>query len=478
MTGAFDSLFAPRSIAVVGASATAGGVANNFLRNLRELGFAGPVFAVHPTAPEVEGWPAFPSIAALPQDVDYAYVSVAAARTPALLREAGGRVRFAQVIASGFSEAGADGLEAELVDACRAGGMRLLGPNCLGLYSSRARVSFIGGVGMDAGGIAVLSQSGGLGADVLRRGQVRGLRFHSLVTLGNSADLGPAELLRSLLDTPAVRTIGLYLEDVKDGRAFFKALRAAEAAKPVVILKGGRTVAGQRASASHTGALAQDDRLWDALAMQTGAVLVDTLDRFLDTLLAFQCLAPRPLPSQGVVLFGNGGGTSVLATDAFSRAGFTVPPLEGEVLARLEALNLPPGSSIANPIDTPAGTLRQERGALGGRILSLIGAAPGIDAVVVHLNMPVILAYADPEILPNLIHGALAARTDGGPHLVLVLRSDGEPEFEARRREYRATALALSVPVFAELVDAADALRGVAEHERFRHRAPWRTDRV
>lgn len=461
-------LFAPNTIAVIGASASSGGVAVNFLRNLRELGFPGRVWAVHPTAAEIEGWPAVPTIAALPELVDYAYVSVAAARTPTLLREASGRIRFVQVISSGFAEAGEPALEAELLDACRIGGMRLLGPNCLGLYSARQRISFIGGVSTEPGGVAVLSQSGGLGADILRRGQVRGLRFASLLTLGNSADLGPAELLRPLFDDPDVTVIGLYLEDVKDGRAFFETLRTAAAAKPVVILKGGQTEAGQRASASHTGALAQDGRLWDALSAQTGAVIVETLDRFLDALLAFQCLRPRPDPSRSVVLFGNGGGTSVLATDAFSRAGFLVPPLEGSVLEQLQALRLPPGSSVVNPIDTPAGTLRSERGALGGRILALLGAAPGIDAIVVHLNIPVILAYADPKILPNLIHGALAARHAGGPHLVFVLRTDGELLIEAQRQEYRAICLSKGVPVYAELAEAAEALRCLAFHEQFR----------
>jgi acyl-CoA synthetase (NDP forming) len=464
----FTPLFNPERIAVIGASASSGGVAANFLRNLRELGFAGRVWAVHPSATEMEGWPAVPSIAALPETVDYAYVSVAAARVPSLLRAAAGRIRFAQVISSGFAEAGEPALEAELVDACRAGGMRLLGPNCLGIYSSRARVSFISGVSMEPGGVAVLSQSGGLGADVLRRGQVRGLRFASLVTLGNAADLGAAELLRPLLDDPAVAVIGLYLEDIRDGRAFFETLRNANAAKPVVILKGGQTAAGQRASASHTGALAQDGRLWDALSAQTGAVLVETLDRFLDALLIFQCLRPRPTPTRSVVLFGNGGGTSVLATDAFSRAGFSVPALEGDVLDALQALRLPPGSSVLNPIDTPAGTLRQERGALGGRILALLSRAPGIDAAVVHLNMPVILAYADPEVLPNLIHGALAARLASGPHLAMVLRSDGELQIEAQRQEARASCLALGVPVYSELTDAAEAFRCLASHERFR----------
>lgn len=469
----FAPMFQPRSVAVIGASASAGGMANNFLRNLREQGFTGPVYAVHPTAAEVEGWPAYPTLAALPDTVDYAYVSVAAARTPDLLRAAAGRVRFVQVIASGFAEAGEAALEADLVAACREGGMRLLGPNCLGLYSARARVSFISGVQMEPGGVGVLSQSGGLGADILRRGQMRGLRFSSLVTMGNAADLGPADLLQPLLDDADTHVIGLYLEDVKQGRRFFETLRAAGARKPVVILKGGRTEAGARASASHTGALAQDDRLWQALSRQTGAVLVDTLNRFLDALLAFQCLTPRARPTENVVLFGNGGGTSVLASDAFSRAGFAIPKLEGDALAQLEALKLPPGSSVANPIDTPAGTLRQERGAIGGRILAAVGGAPGIDAVVMHLNMPVILAYSDPDILPNLIRGALDARGEGAgqPHFILVLRSDGELAIEAEKQQYRNTALALGVPVFDELSDAADALACLAAHERFLHDA-------
>lgn len=468
----FTRLLAPDAIAVIGASASAGGVANNFLRNLRTLGFPGRVYAVHPTAESIEGWPAFASVSALPEPVDYAYVSVAAARTPDLLRAAAGRIRFVQVIASGFAEAGEASLEADLVAACRSGGMRLLGPNCLGFYSSRGRVSFIDGVRMEAGHIGVLAQSGGLGADILRRGQMRGLRFNALVTLGNSADLGPADLLRHMLDDPETRVIGLYLEDVKDGRRFFETLRNAGAHKPVVILKGGRTSAGQRASASHTGALAQDDRLWQALARQTGAVLVDTLNRFLDALLVFQCLVPRAdRPTANVVLFGNGGGTSVLATDAFSRAGFAIPALGGAALEQLEALHLPPGSSIGNPIDTPAGTLRQGRGALGGRILAAVGAAPGIDAIVMHLNMPVILAYSDPEILPNLIKSALDVQTQvtalggTGPHFILVLRSDGELEIEAEKQRYRAAALALGVPVFDELSDAAEALACLAAHE-------------
>jgi acyl-CoA synthetase (NDP forming) len=470
LTDRFAPLFVPRVIAVAGASTTNPGVANNFLRNLREGGFAGKIYAVHPTAGEVDGITAFPSFAAIPEPIDYAYVAVAADRTPALFKGAEGRIRYVQVISSGFGEVkGGAALEQALVQSCRAAGARLLGPNCLGLYSPRARVSFMERASMEPGPVGVLSQSGGLAADILRRGQFKGVRFSGLVTLGNCADLGPSDLLHYLLADPATRVIGMYLEGLSDGRRFFEMLRDAKARKPVVILKGGRTAAGQRASASHTGALAQDDRLWLALARQTGAVLVDTLDEFIDALLAFQLLAAHPKqPTRRVALFGNGGGTSVLATDAFARAGLDVPAFSDATIQTLNGLHLAAGSSIENPVDTPAGALRQE-GGLGERVLNAIFAEPGIGAIVMHLNMPVLLSHTNAEILPNLIRGAVSAnvRHPGKAHLILVLRSDGEPDIEAQKQVYRRDALAAGIPVFSELVEASRALRAMSLHEQF-----------
>lgn len=466
----FLPLFQPQAVAVVGASSGSGGVANNFLRNLRTLGYPGRVYPVHPSAETIEGWRAYQSLAALPAPVDYAYVAVAAERTPGIFEGASGQARFVQVISSGFAEAGAADLQQQLVAACHSIGARLLGPNCLGLHSPSGHLSFIDRVSMEVGAVGVLSQSGGLGVDILRRGQVRGLRFSGLVTLGNSADLNACDLLEYFLADPGTRVIGLYLEMMREGRRFFEILRAARAAKPVVILKGGRTEAGQRASSSHTGALAQDDRLWTALARQTGSVLVDTLDRFIDALLAFQQVTPRSSGSgPRVILFGNGGGTSVLASDAFSRAGFQIHPLGQGQSERLLALKLPPGSSIENPIDTPAGTLRQEDGAVGARILEVLYSEPDVAAIVMHLNMPVILSYSNPNILPNLVNGALEvqARAPRSARLVLVLRSDGELDIEAERQRYRGMALGLGIPVFDELASAADALRCLAEYETF-----------
>lgn len=467
----FTALFNPRAVAVVGASTTSDSVANRFLRNLRKLGFEGGVYAVHPKASEIEGFAAYPSLAALPEAVDYAYISVAAERTAALFDGAANKVQFAQVISSGFGEVGRHDLQDHLIEACRAVGARLLGPNCIGTHSSGGRISFHAKpTTLKAGSVGIISQSGGLSTDILTRGRMRGVGFHSVVSVGNSADVGPVDLLEYMLAEPEIRVVGLYLEDIADGRAFFDALRRAGGRKPVVVLKGGRTAAGQRASMSHTGALMADHRIWEALARQTGTVLVDSLDRFVNALLVFQTVTPRrDRPTGNVALFGNGGGTSVLAADAFSRAGLEVPPLSQAATDALEELKLPPGTSIANPIDAPGTTLRLDSGRIGVEILKGVMSDPAIDLIVTHINMSVMLGYQDPEIVPNFVNGTAALRdqSQGSAHLALVLRSGGEPEVEESRNALREHVLDLGIPVFDELEDAALGFSALASLERF-----------
>jgi acyl-CoA synthetase (NDP forming) len=409
----------------------------------------------------------------VPGVVDYAYVAVAARNAPGVLRAPPGKVRFAQVMSSGFGET-ADGaqLESELVAAARAAGTRLIGPNCLGVYSPAGRVTFTEKTLAQPGSVGIVCQSGGLGIDIIRRGQTRGLRYSGLVTIGNAADLGAAELLEYFLEDPRTRVIGLYLEGTREGRRLFEVLRNAGARKPVVLLKGGRTRQGQRAAASHTGALAGSQRAWDALCRQTGMPLVDTLDEFLDALVTLQCLAPRAMPSTRAVLFGNGGGTSVLGTDAFDRAGFTVPAFEGDALQALEALQLPAGSSVANPIDVPAGALNQDEGRVADRILAAIAGSGSADALVIHVNMAVLLGYRQVDMLGNIIRAVLRLREThpAGMHVALVLRSDGDAETEERKREYRLGAIANGVPVFDELAQAARGLAALRVVEAFRAR--------
>ncbi len=468
----FTPLFAPATVAVIGAS-TKNSVAlpNTFIRRIREFGFKGDIYPIHPSATEIEGVAAYPSLAETPKPIDYAYIAVSAAQIPPMLEAAKGRVRFAHVISSGFAEAdeGKD-LQDQLVAAARAGGMRLVGPNCMGMFSPRGGITFAE-VGLQpAGGVGVVSQSGGLGTDIIRRGLARGIQFSGLVTVGNCADVVPSDLLEYYFADAQTKVIGLYIETAKDGRRMFELLRAARAQKPVVILKGGRTQQGLAAAASHTGSLAGDDRVWIALSRQTGCVLVDTLDQFIDTLLLFQSVTPKThKPTRRIALFGNGGGTSVLATDYFARLGLDVSPFEQSTINELAALQLPPGTSITNPVDCPVGTLQQDDGRVAEKILDIIVASGKPDGLVMHLNLSSFAGRAKPEVLDNLMAAALRVQQKypGQAHFVLVLRSDGEPALEERKRAFRDKARAMGVPVYDEMPSVGHALAALQAHERF-----------
>ncbi len=462
----FTPLFAPDAVAVVGASSSQTTIANTFIRRMRDFGYAGNLYPIHPKADEIEGFACYPSLAETPTPVDYAYVAIGADRIPDLLQGAGGNLKFAQVISSGFGEIeGGEDLEHTLVAKAHAGGCRVLGPNCLGMYSPRGGVTFPVGAPTETGVVGVISQSGGLGTDICKRGQWRGLRFSGLVTVGNSADLGPADLLEFYFADDQTKVVGLYIEDVKDGRRFFDLLRSDAATKPVVILRGGRSDQGRIAAASHTGALAGDGRGWEALSHQTGAVLVDTIDEFINALLAFQFAALHPAsPTRNVTLFGNGGGTSVLATDFFADLGLDISPFDDATRDPLEALNLPPGTSVANPIDAPVRTLQEQEGRIAGTILETVYQTAKPDAVVMHLNLASFVGRGDVDPINNLISAAedIQARYKGQAHFFIVLRSDGSDALDAKKREYQQRALAVGIPCYDELAPAAKALAAVS----------------
>ena len=469
----FRPLVEPKTIAVAGASASGVTLGNEIINHVRNFGFKGDIYPIHPSAEQVEGLPAFRTFADVPKTVDYAYVSIAASSVPELLANAQGRVRFAQVSSSGFGEtvAGKE-LEKDIVAAAQAGGARLVGPNCIGIYSPRGHLTWVGGVSPESGPVGVVTQSGGLGTNMIRRGTERGVRFSSLVSVGNSADIGPNDLLEFYLADPETKVIGLYLEDIKDGRRFVDILRAAKAIKPIVLLRGGRSEQGQRAAVSHTGAMASDERVWQAVAKQMGLVHTDTLDQFVDALLAFQMLSPRAdQPTENVVLFGNGGGASVMATDIFASVGLSVPAFTDATLRSLEDLNLPPGSCVSNPIDTPRSTLRVAGAGVVEKILKAVYASGSPDALVMHLNIASFVGSADQRfnILENLIQTALdvQSRAAGRTHFALVLRSDGSVQADERKRADRARAVALGIPVFDEIPESANALAAVSRYEHF-----------
>ena len=466
----FKPLFEPNTVAVLGASTNNVAIANTFIRRMKAFGYAGRIYPIHPSAPEVEGLKAYPSLGRTPEPVDYAYVAIGAERIPGAVGEANGRCRFAQIISSGFAEV-EEGIELEkaLVEKARGANVRLLGPNTLGTYSPRGGLTFPSNAPKAVGTVGIVSQSGGLSTDIVKRGEWKGLRYSGLVTIGNSADVAPHELVEYYLEDPHTKVIGLYLEDIKNGRAFFDLLRSPKATKPVVILKGGRSRQGRLAAASHTGALAGDERAWEALPSQLPVALVSTVDEFLDALLALQFLTPRPAkPTDIVALFGNGGGSSVLGSDVFASVGLNVVPFDAATRALLDALKLPPGTSVANPIDTPVRTLQEKDGLIAGEILDIVYRHAKPDAVAMHLNLAAFVGRGEVDPLDNLL--AVIEQTQkkwqGVAHFVLALRSDGSPQLDEKKRAYREKASAVGVPVFDEIPQMAKALSIVGHIER------------
>ena len=466
----FGPLFRPRTVAVAGASSTGTTVGNRYIRLLRDAGFEGAIFPIHPAAGEIEGLAAYPDIASAPEPVDYAFLTVPAERVASVLEGAGGRLKFAQVMASTEPEAQA-GWDAALAALARREGIRLLGPNCMGTHSPRGRVTFMEGAGSEPGPIGVVCQSGGLGMDILLRGRQLGLRFSGLATIGNSVDVDPSDLLEHYLADDDTEVIGLYVEDVKDGPRFVRLARRNAGRKPIVVLPGGVTAQGGAAAASHTGAMGGSAKIWAGLADQAGLILTETLDGFLDMLQLCQSLAPSPeTAGNGITLFGNGGGTSVLATDALDRAGLALARPDEAARAAFGEIELPPGASLANPIDLPAGVLKTDDGRVTARILDINRRLVRPHATIIHLNLPVIMGYRHIEgFLPNLMEAVFGSGHGPAEHRVLVIRSDRSEEVDAWRRTFRAEAIRHGVPSFDEVPAAVEALA------RFRR---WETART
>ncbi|WP_420730049.1 acetate--CoA ligase family protein [Hwanghaeella sp. 1Z406] len=473
----FAPLFRPKTVAVAGVSSSGIGPGNRFIANLRTMGYSGEIYPIHPKAETLEGLTAYRSLGETPQPVDYAYIAVPKDGVADLLKSAKSRVQFAQIMTSGFGEGGAnDQGQDALMAAAREGGVRILGPNSLGTHSPKGGITFIevDKAESEAGCVGVVSQSGGIGIDFVRTGQGRGIRYSGVVTVGNSADIGPNDLLEYFINDPDTSVIGMYLEDIGDGRRFFDLLRAAQGYKPVVLLKGGRSRQGQKAVMSHTGALAGDFKTWRALSAQTGCVLVDTIEDLLEFLLLFQTITPsEDHVSTRLALFGNGGGASVVATDCFVDSGFDLAEFSDQTSERLKQLDIPDGASTSNPIDFPANAFNRSCGKVADRILPILFGDTGTDAILLHLNLPVLVSYRGSNIVPNIIDAAINHRRiakHNSPHLVIVMRSDGSEEVDSVRREQRRRAVAAGVPVFDDFAVAAKALGAMSQFESF-HKA-------
>ena len=464
------ALFAPKSVAVVGASATRPTAwGNRTLARYRGMGWTENLYAVHPTG-QIEGYPTYKSLADIPGGVDYAEVSVAAEAAPAALRAAGGNLKTAVVTAAGFSELGEQGreLQAELLQAAIEGGVRFVGPNCMGVFSPRGRQGYSGAVSKEAGHIGAMFQSGGLSTNMLQAGQERGLKFSSIVSAGNTADVKVSDLFAYFVDDPDTKIIALHVEGGADNR-LTELLRRARGVKPVVLLAPGLSATGARTAQSHTGAMTSDRRGWQALSAATGLTVTTTLEEFVSALSYLDRYVDHlDSDNDAVLVIGLGGGASVLGGDACDAAGLRVPLLSEELQAKLGDKK---GGILLNPLDLrmgPAGPPSAARTALE----TVLPVQPFAD-VMIHVD---ILGY---------LNSTLANRLPGVSHLAAMVESLSEqPALGARIAivtrnleyapgsivdEVRAIAKANAPAFFDRFSDAAAA---IAAAKRFsRHKA-------
>jgi acyl-CoA synthetase (NDP forming)/GNAT superfamily N-acetyltransferase len=350
-------LLAPRAVAVIGAGRNPAGIGHAVLRSLLEGGFTGPVYPVNPHADQIAGHRAYPSAGAIGAPVDLAVLAVPAAAVPGAVEDcAAAGIRAVVVLSSGFGEDSQAGktAQAELVRTARRYGMRLVGPNCLGVLNTdpavRMRATFAATT-PPPGGLAVASQSGAVAITILDHAARTGVGLSTFVSLGNKADVSGNDLLSYWYDDPNTHAVALYLESVGNPRRFARIARAIARRKPVLAVKGGRTATGARVGASHTAAAAAPDATVDALFAQAGVIRCTGLGELLDTA---RLLVDQPLPGgTRLAIIGNAGGVNVLAADAADAAGLTVPVLSAPVRATI-AEAAPTASTAANPVDLGA----------------------------------------------------------------------------------------------------------------------------
>jgi acyl-CoA synthetase (NDP forming) len=462
----FTRLFAPHAIAVAGASTNRSGFGNRALAAYRAAGWSEHLYALHPQASEVDGVPAVADLGELDDPVDYLLVAVPAPRCADVVRATAGRVPFVHVISGGFDEVGSDGaaLGRELVRAARDVKTRVIGPNCIGVYSPAGRQTFQLNAPDAPGGIAIVSQSGGLSGDIINLGSKRGVRFSKALSIGNAVDVTPAEVVGWLVDDPDTSAIGLYLEGASGAEGLVETLRYARGRCSVVLLVGGETTQGGAAASSHTGALATEPRAWAAVARSTDTALVDTLEHFVGALAYAQRWAAAPRLGHGVLVVGPGGGASVLATDACDRAGLTLAPTTPRARALLEGMGFGAGTSVANPLEIPFGPAVPQD-ALRTVLTPLLREQAFAD-VLVHVNVSAYFGYGTAGTAPLVEQlKDLAVADVGDARLAVVLRNLAVAPGEEAETLVGAASDA-GLVTFATLEEAASAIAAMAQFTR------------
>ncbi len=452
-------LLAPASVAIVGASRHAGSIGAALLDNAKKCGFKGPIYPVNPRAKRLLGLRAYPSVGAIGAPVELAVISVPAAQVESVIDDcARAGVRGLVVISSGFGEASPQGREMEhhLRDEVRGAGMRMVGPNCMGLLNTDPRVSLNATFAPNwppPGNIGMLSQSGALGLALLDCARKLHIGLSTFVSVGNKADVSGNDLLAWWEEDPRTEVVLLYLESFGNPRAFARVAPAVARKKPIVAVKSGRSVAGKRAATSHSAALANLDVAVDALFRQAGVIRAETLEELFD---AAVLLSSQPLPAgPRIGVITNAGGPGILFADACEAAGLTLPVLAPKTRSKLGSF-LPPQAGLSNPVDLLAQAGPEDF----ERAIEAVGADGSVDALVT--------IYVPPRVSrPAQIAQAIATATTrvpaAKPVAAVFLSSEAPPPALSKCRRG-------SIPCYPYPENAARALAQANHYARWRER--------
>jgi acyl-CoA synthetase (NDP forming) len=448
-----------------------GGVGAGFVIGLKDMGFPA-IYPVNPKHQQIEELKCYPSLLDIEGPVDHVISSVPARIVPSLVDDCIAKgVKSIHFFTAGFSETGEEEmaeLEAQVVGRAVEAGIRVIGPNCMGLYVPASKLAFMPGFAPEPGPVAFISQSGGNATDMIFTSAPRGVRYSKVVSYGNAADIDESELLEYLTEDPESEIICVYIEGVKDGRRFFPAMRRASAAKPVILLKGGRTEAGTRAVHSHTGSLAGSMQVLDGLIRQVGAVRADSVEEMMDLAVAFRWTGlaeagSGALTGPGIGVLGGGGGFSVFAADELDELGLSCPVLPEATQGALREFTPVAGTSVRNPVDTimifDPSKLRDS--------VRVIGQADNIHAVMFHTSFSFggwrrSARWFDPETYrEKAIEALVEARRACNKPVVVVLRPPLDVEAMEQVVAFQEMCWQADFPVFPSIPRAANALAKV-----------------
>jgi len=350
----YERIFHPQKLAIVGVSEEGIGFGSGMFNALQAMGFEGEIFPANPKGGKFSGTDIYKQVEDIPVKLDFAIICVTATAVPDILeacRKKG--AAGAEILSAGFSELGtAEGVQLEeKIRQIAAKGIRVVGPNCFGIYCPKSGLTLLPGPDLSrrSGPVAFLSQSGGMAIDFAHKGKWMGIGFSKVVSFGNGADLRETELLRYFANDPETRIVAMYIEGINDGDSFFREIKAASYHKPIIVCKGGLSSAGQRMVVSHTASMGGSRVIWQSVLKQVHAIQVKDLEELAEASLAFSLLPERVF--KGISVVGGGGALGVTACDAAETFDIEIPSLSTDLQALIGNFLPKPGSSCVNPID-------------------------------------------------------------------------------------------------------------------------------